>query len=108
MSLFIAPPRRLSIWASHPDYHPSYPRVGIVFDGAERNDVQWYDLDQQVIRLNVSNKLLSGKVEAFWRYGETRQQRRAREAWERKKGYVRDDVGASGSGNQIGSGKEIK
>lgn len=91
------PPRRLSIWLSHPAYHPSYARVGIKFNGVERNDVQWYDLDKRQIRIKGTNELLEGDIVAFWRYPETRQQRRARESWEKKKN-VRNDLGNGPSG----------
>lgn len=79
-------PQKLSIWTSHPDYHPSYPRIGVKFNGVERNDIQWYDLAKRSVRLNKTNELLVGDIELFWRYPESRQQRRAREAWEKKKG----------------------
>ena len=79
-------PRKLSIWLSHPDYHPSYVRIGVRFNGEDRVDVQWYDLDKRQIRLNKTNELLEGDIELYWRYPETRQVRRAREAWEKKRG----------------------
>ncbi len=97
--LILEPPRRLSIWLLHPAYHPSYARVGVKFNGVERNDVQWYDLDKQQIRIKNTNQLLEGDVVVFWRYPETRQQKRARESWEKKRN-VRNDVGPGLSGNQ--------
>jgi hypothetical protein len=94
------PPTKLSIWPSHPDFHPSYARVGVILDGVERNDIQWYDLIGQVVRINKTNEMIVGLLQVYWRYPESRQQRRAREVWERKKGYVRNTVGASTPGTQ--------
>ena len=79
-------PKKLSIWLSHPDYHPSFPRIGVCIDGVERNDIQWYDLDRKLARVNKTNQLLWDiEIKLFWRYPETRQIRRAREAWEKKR-----------------------
>lgn len=97
MSESFDPPRKLSIWLSHPAYHPSYPRVGVKLNGVERNDVQWYDLDKQQLRIKDTNELLEGDIVAFWRYPETRQQRRARESWEKKRN-VRINMGSGSSG----------
>lgn len=79
------PPTRLSHKISHPDYHPSFLRVGIRFNGKERSDVAWYD--QKAGRIEtISNGMLEGVVEPYWRSAESRQQRRARERWEAKHG----------------------
>lgn len=78
------PPRRLSNRTNAPDYHPSYLRVGVLFDGQERRDVARYDADAGMI-WTIGGMALSGKVEPFWRFAESRQQRRARERWEGKR-----------------------
>lgn len=91
-------PRQLSIWMSHPAYHPSYARIGLKLNGVKRNDIQWYDLDKNQVRVKDTNQLLEGQIELFWRYPETRQQRRARESWEKKRN-VRNGVGLGASSN---------
>lgn len=88
MSYPETPPRRLSSDANHPDFHPCYSRVGIMFNGAERNDVIRYDLDHGLIWLNreSGNKQMWGEIEPYWRFTESRQMRRAREQWDSKRG----------------------
>jgi len=81
------PPRRLTNVVTHRDYHPSYMRVGVRVDGVERNDIHWYDADAGQYSTSGPGKgLQAGQVEPYWRYPETRQQRRARERWERSRG----------------------
>ena len=79
------PPERLSLKESHADFHPCYPRVGVLLDGVERHDVEWYSIKLGRIR-TIRGVEHDGKVQVFWRYAETRQQRRARERWEAKRG----------------------
>lgn len=77
-------PRRLTNVVTHPDYHPSFMRVGVRVDGEERNDIYWYDLDQMRYATNAKlTPAIAGLIDPYWRYPETRQQRRARERWER-------------------------
>ena len=77
------PPRQLSHRLDSPVYHPSYMRVGVKLDGVDRTDVMEYNADAGWI-LTTAKVRHDGVVEPYWRYEETRQQRRAREAWERK------------------------
>lgn len=80
------PPRRLTNVVTHPDYHPSYMRVGVKVDGEDRNDIHWYDQDAGVYATNARlQPVKSGFIETYWRYPETRQQRRARERWEQSR-----------------------
>ncbi len=79
------PPQRLSSDPNHDDFHPSYARVGVTVDGQERNDIAWYDVRGYYRTIHQGKKeqaLLATTIEPFWRYPETRQQRRARERWE--------------------------
>lgn len=76
-------PVRLSLVSSHKDFRPDYMRVGVRFDGVERNDVQSYDAEAGWLE-TIKRQVLYGVVEPFWRYPETRQQRRARQRWEAK------------------------
>ncbi len=80
----LTPPRRLSIDINSPDYHPSYVRVGVRVDGKERNDLQWYDVDKLEYMTTAKTSHLAESIEPYWRYVESRQQRRARERWEGK------------------------
>jgi hypothetical protein len=80
------PPRRLSCRIGHKDYHPSFARVGVLVNGIEVKNLEWYDQDNRVIQTVTSKAVHQVEsIEAFWRYTETRQQRRARERWERNK-----------------------
>jgi hypothetical protein len=83
------PPRRLTNVVGDPDYRPDFMRVGLRIDGEERNDVCFYDADR--LEYSTINKTshLAESIEPYWRYPETRQQRRARERWERAHGKVR-------------------
>lgn len=78
-------PRRLSIDIRSPDYHPSFVRVGVRIDGIERNDIQWYDLDRKEYMTTNKSSHLAETIEPYWRFAESRQQRRARERWEGKR-----------------------
>ncbi|RDV06394.1 hypothetical protein DXH95_02925 [Sphingorhabdus pulchriflava] len=86
------PPRRLSNKIGHRDFHPSYGRVGLRFDGQERTDVRYYNMDAGTPSKHsnggmietTSGEMLFGNVEPYWRYAESRQQRHARERWEAK------------------------
>lgn len=77
-------PRRLSLVITHRDFRPDYARVGVLFNGDERKDVKTYDADANTLETVRGEKLI-GHVEPFWRYPETRQQRRSRERWEAKR-----------------------
>lgn len=79
------PPRRLSIELHSPDYHPSYLRVGVRVDGEERNDLAFYDVDQLSYMTTKKTSHLAKSIEPYWRFSESRQQRRARERWEAKR-----------------------
>lgn len=79
------PPPRLSSKMGHRDFHPCYSRVGIRFDEQERSDVREYDITHEPhMLITVRGEVLYGVVEPYWRYAESRQQRRARERWEAK------------------------
>ena len=77
-------PRRLSIDPNSPDFHPSYTRVGVRVDGVERNNLQWYDVDRLEYMTTDKTSHLAESIEPYWRFEESRQQRRARERWEGK------------------------
>lgn len=77
-------PQRLSLLTWHKDYRPDYSRVGVKLNGEERKDVQSYDVEARELE-TVHRQKLYGTIEPFWRYPETRQQRRARERWEAKR-----------------------
>lgn len=77
----IMPPLRLSLRLGHPDYRPDYARVGVLFNGEERNDVERYD---ETGIVTIHGQRLEGVVTPYWRYDENRQLRRARERWEAK------------------------
>lgn len=77
-------PVRLSLVSSNKNFRPDYMRVGVRFDGVERNDVQSYDAEAGWIE-TIKREVLYGVIEPFWRYPETRQQRRARQRWESKR-----------------------
>lgn len=87
------PPLRLSNDPSHRDFHPSYGRVGVRIDGAERRDCIWYDAPAgRYLTLGTGRKgdhLLAHSIEPFWRWAESRQERRARERWEAKHGCAK-------------------
>lgn len=78
-------PRRLSIDPNSPDFHPSYVRVGVRVDGEERNNLQWYDADRLEYMTTDKTSHLATSIEPYWRFPESRQQRRARERWEGKR-----------------------
>lgn len=82
-------PRRLSSDINHPEYHPSYSRVGVLINGEPRGNVVFYDMDLRVYRVRgfpkVDHQALD--IQPFWRReSESRQERRARERWELKHG----------------------
>ena len=76
-------PQRLSLDPSSPDFHPSYVRVGLRIDGEERNDIQFYDSKKLEYMTTAKTSHLATSIEPYWRFVESRQQRRARERWER-------------------------
>lgn len=84
------PPLRLSNDPNSDDFHPSLLRVGIKIDGVERNDISFYDVKTGMYKTNKmadrETPNLAMSIEPFWRYEETRQQRRQRERWEAKHG----------------------
>jgi hypothetical protein len=77
-------PQRLSLKLESKDYHPCYVRVGVLLDGVERKDVASYDVALGQL-VTLKHGVMNGVVTPFWRYPETRQQRRARESWEAKR-----------------------
>lgn len=79
------PPSRLSIDPNSPDFHPSYVRVGVRVDGKEHNDLQWYDVKRLEYMTTDKTSHLAEFIEPYWRFAESRQQRRARERWEGKR-----------------------
>lgn len=79
------PPGRLSIDPNSPDFHPSYVRVGVRVDGVERNDLQFYDVKRLEYMTTAKTSHLAESIEPYWRFAESRQQRRARERWEGKR-----------------------
>lgn len=79
-----APPLRLSIDPNSPDFHPSYTRVGVRVDGKERNDLQFYDVQSLAYMTTDRTSHLAESIEPYWRFIESRQQRRARLRWEEK------------------------
>jgi hypothetical protein len=79
------PPGRLSIDPNSPDFHPCYVRVGVRVDGQERNDLQFYDVKRLEYMTTAKTSHLATSIEPYWRFAESRQQRRARERWEGKR-----------------------
>lgn len=71
-------------------YDPRCLRVGVRIDGKERTDITEYHVRLGEYRVQGMNRsmppLLAGNIEPYWRYEESRQQRRARERWEAKHG----------------------
>lgn len=83
--LMSGPPDRLSIEVDSEDYHPSCCRVGVVIDGKERNDIAFYDIKTGAYKTEHNTSHLAKSIKPYWRYDESRQQRRARERWEAKR-----------------------
>lgn len=77
----LVPARALSSVPTDPTYHPNCLRVGVRFNGEERSDIIGYDVGSSTITVQ-GGTVLFGEVEPFWRYSESRQERRRREAWE--------------------------
>jgi hypothetical protein len=84
----LPPPRRLTSVPGKPHYHPSCLRVGVRVNGAERSDLIEYDQDAGTAKTR-NDAVISGTIEPFWRYEESRQERRGRERWEQKHGRSR-------------------
>jgi hypothetical protein len=80
------PPRKLSIDPNDKHFHPCYQRVGVRIDGKERNDIHFYNLDDKSYMTVDKTSHLATTIEPYWRFIETRQQRRARLRWEEKHG----------------------
>lgn len=83
------PPARVSSNPNHPDFHPSFKRIGVLVDGQPRTDVFWYDAPGgrfRVIGDGAGGPVREGQVAVFWRWQESRQERRARERWDAKHG----------------------
>ncbi|MEO5586081.1 MAG: hypothetical protein ABIQ81_00140 [Novosphingobium sp.] len=80
------PPARLSSDPAHPDFHPSYRRVGVRIDGVERTDVKRYDVAGGVFVAGFVPQVVAGAIEPYWRWEESRQERRARERWDASHG----------------------
>lgn len=81
------PPARVSSDPNHRDFHPSCKRIAVLVDGVARNDVHWYDAPAGVFRIvgdGRNGQLHSGQVVVYWRWAESRQERRARERWDSK------------------------
>ncbi len=81
------PPARVSSDPNHRDFHPSCKRIAVLVDGVPRDDVHWYDAPGGVFRIvgdGRKGQLHSGQVVVYWRWPESRQERRARERWDSK------------------------
>jgi hypothetical protein len=79
-----APPRKLSIDPNSPYFHPCYVRVGVRVDGEERNNIEYYDLDQSSYMTTDKSSHLAKEIEPYWRWEANRQQRRMEERWAAK------------------------
>lgn len=83
------PPARVSSDPNHPDFHPSARRIAVMVDGRPMGNVHWYDAPAGVFRITDDGRdgqLHSGQVTVYWRWEESRQERRARERWDSKHG----------------------
>lgn len=78
------PPRKISSDIRSADYHPCCLRIGLKINGEVKNNVIAYDMDRGVVSYQGGLVVNADTIEPFWRYPETRQQRRARESWEKK------------------------
>lgn len=81
------PPARVSGDPNHPDYHPSCARIGVLVDGAAMPGVHWYDAQAGRFRIVSEGRkgpVHEGQVTVFWKWQESRQERRARERWDAK------------------------
>jgi hypothetical protein len=81
------PPRRLCADRSSRHWHPSCGSVGVRINGVEVTDCWEYNLD--AVEAQRGQHGTMGPVEqleVFVRSPESRQQRRARERWEAKRG----------------------
>lgn len=78
------PPSKLSIDPNSPHFHPCYVRVGVRVDGEERNNIEYYDLEQKSYMTTDHTSHLAESIEPYWRYPASRQQRRYEERWQEK------------------------
>lgn len=78
------PPRQLSIDPNQPEFNPCYCRVGVRINGEERNDIQYYDLNNLSYMTTDLTSHLAQSIDVYWRYFPSRQQRRFEESWARK------------------------
>lgn len=76
------PPRILSSDIREKGYHPSCLRVGVKVNGEVKNNVTAYDQDKGEVTYQGSHVVAGVTIETYWRYPESRQQRRARQRWE--------------------------
>ena len=87
MSYPETPPSRLSSDPNHADFHPSYRRVGVRIDGQELSCLIRYDVAAgRYWTRDKPDVVCVGEIEPFWRWAESRQERRARERWDAKSG----------------------
>lgn len=78
------PPRTLSNEPTSPYFRPDLLRIGVKVNGQERNDIAFYDVDNGTFT-TIRKVAGKGKIEPYWRYAATRQQRRAMERWRKKR-----------------------
>lgn len=78
------PPRKLTSDPNLPHYHPGCLRVGVRINGQERRDIIAYDMDKREALTQRKQLLQLVEIETYWRWPEARQERRARERWEKK------------------------
>ncbi len=75
------PPAVLSIDPNSKDFHPCYVRVGVRIDGEERNNIQYYNLNDLSYMTTDNTSHLAKEIDPYWRYQPSRQQRRAEARW---------------------------
>lgn len=75
------PPDVLSIERNSPHFHPCYVRVGVRIDGVERTDIAYYNVNDKSYKTERNTSHLAERIEPYWRYQPSRQQRRAEERW---------------------------
>lgn len=79
-------PQRLSSDVNHADYRPDCLRIGVIVDGEERRDCKYYDVATGNAQFTKgAPDVTASLIKPFWRFPETRQQRRARQRWEAKR-----------------------
>ena len=79
-------PQRLSSDVNARHYRPDCLRIGVIVNGEECRDCKYYDVAAGVAHFTHNKPDAVGAfIQPFWRFPETRQQRRARERWESKR-----------------------